>query len=144
MTDVKVSLSIILPGSVMYSQEESLKALQKPVRNKKGKVLKKKGEPVLQTVLVPDFAKNDSFTIKLEEGKEVEEVTVFVRKNRPAKQVINLTEEAYEYMISKNEPYGYQGKTMWSALNRNQRIKWHCQRIAESLGGTFEAFKVLD
>ena len=128
----------------MFSQEESLKELQKPVRNNKGKILKKKGQPVMRTVLVPDFAKNDSFTMKVNDSNEEEEITVFVRKNKPAKQVINMTQEAYDYMISKEEPYGYRGPTMWSSLKKNQRVKWHCIQIATSLGGIFDSFQVLD
>ena len=143
MIDVKLSLSIILPGGVMFSREESLKPLKKPVKNNKGKILKKKGETVYKTVLVPSFEKNDSFKLKLKDaGKEVE-TTVFVRKCKPAKQVINICEEAYEHMISSTEvPYGYKGN--WKTLSKNQKIKWHCERIAASLGGTFDSFQVLD
>lgn len=144
MTDIKVSLSIILPGSVMFSQQESLKELQKPVRNNKGKILKKKGQPVMKTMLVPDFAKNNSFSMKVNDGREEEEITVFVRKTKPARQVINLSEEAYNYMISKDAPYGYRGKTMWSALSKAKKVKWHCIQIAAQLGGTFDTFQVLD
>lgn len=136
----------------MFSQQESLKKLQKPVRNKKGKVVKKKGQVILQDVYVPDYAKNDVTTMKIEtfiDGspeKQEEELTVFTRKSKPVKQVINMTQEAYDNMISKETPYNYRGELgpMWKNLSKNQRIKWHCMQIARSLGGEFESFQVLE
>lgn len=138
-----MSLSVLLPGSTMFSKEESLKQLKKPVKNKAGKVIKKQGEPVVKTVLVPDFDKNDSFTLELKErGKVSFQAKVFVRKSRPAKQVINLSEEAYQNMISPVAPPEFKGT--WSALTKNQKLKWHCNRIAQQLGGEVESFQILD
>lgn len=142
MTDIKLSLTIILPGRVMFSQEESLKELKKPLRNSKGKIIKKRGRIVYKTVKVPAFDKNDTFTLAL--GPDKEETTVFVRKTRPVKQIINMTEEAYESMLSKFPPNNYRGKVRWESLSKNQKIKWHCMQIAAHLGGTFGSFQVLD
>ena len=127
----------------MYSKEESLKQLEKPVKNKAGKVITKKGKPVYKTVLVPDFDKHETFTLKLEEKGKVTPTQVHVRKSKPAKQVINITEEAYHYMISKEAPAEYKGAP-WNALTINQKLKWHCSRTAEQVGGMMESFEVLD
>lgn len=148
MVNIKLSLSIILPGGVMYSQEESLKKLSKPVKNKKGKIVKKQGKPVTREVLVPDYAKNDVTEITLhtpnEENQETK-LTVFTRKFKPARQVINMTEEAYEAMLSKEAPYNYRDEFgPWRKLSKNQKIKWHCIQIATSVGGEFDSFQVLD
>lgn len=126
----------------MYSQGESLKTLKKPVKNSKGKVVKKKGQIVYKTVKVPSFEKNDTFTLAL--GPDKEETTVFVRKSKPAKQVINMTEDAYNAMIDKKVPYNYRDKKVpWTKLTKNQRIKWHCMQIAAQVGGIFDSFQVL-
>lgn len=152
MTDIKLSLSIILPGGVMYSQQEALKKLRKPVRNKKGKIVKKQGKAVLCDVWVPDFAKNDVTEMTLrtssEENPNVPQdtkLTVYTRKSKPAKQVINMTQEAYDNMLSKEAPYNYRGEFgLWKTLSKNQKIKWHCMQIAKSVGGEFDSFQVLD
>ena len=125
----------------MYSQGESLKTLKKPVKNSKGKILKKRGQIVYKTVRVPSFDKNDTFKLTL--GPDKEETIIFVRKSKPAKQVINMTEAAYEAMIDGKAPYGYKEKVPWTKLTKNQRIKWHCMRIAAQMGGTFDSFQVL-
>lgn len=139
-----MSLSIILPGSVMFSKEESLKQLKKPVKNKAGKVVTKNGKPVYKKQEVPDFDKHESFELRFSEGKgkKVETYKVFVRKNKPAKEVVNITIEGYNYMVSNETPYGYMGK--WDRLTENQKLWWHGQRIAEQLGGILEGFQVFE
>ena len=143
MTSTKLSLSILLPGSTMFSEEESSKQLIKPVKNKSGKVVRKKGKVLTTTITVPDFDKHDSFTLRVEQkGKTPEQIRVFTRKSRPARQVINMSEEAYQYMISKEQPAEFKGT--WNSLTIYQKLLWHCNRIAASLGGTVENFQVLD
>lgn len=134
MTNVKVSLSILLPGSTMFSKEESLKQLTRPAKDKKN---------VLETVTVHDFDKHDKLTLSLNDRGKTTTTTILTRKSKNAKQVINLSEEAYNYMTSKNEiPAEFKGA--WSALTPTQRLKWHCDRIAMTLGGIVEGFQVLD
>ena len=143
MTNIKLSLSILLPGSTMFSEEESSKQLTKPVKNKSGKVVRKKGKVLTTTITVPDFDKHDSFTLRLEQkGKAPEQIRVFTRKSKPARQVINMSDEAYQYMISKEQPAEFKGT--WNSLTIYQKLLWHCNRIAASLGGTVEDFQVLD
>lgn len=143
MTNIKLSLNILLPGSTMFSEEESSKQLTKPVKNKSGKVVRKKGKVLTKTYTVPDFDKYDSFTLRLEQkGKAPEQIRVFTRKCKPARQVINMSEEAYQYMISKEQPAEFKGA--WNALTNYQKLLWYCNRIAASLGGKVESFQVLD
>lgn len=142
MVDTKLSLSVILPGSTMFSTEESVKQLKKPVRNKSGKTVLKRGKVVYKEVTVPDFDKHDSFELQLKEKGKTEVIKVLVRKSRPAKQVINLTEAAYNYMVSKECPAGFRGS--WDKLSLKQKLYWHCQQIAIQLGGKLESYEVLD
>lgn len=143
MTSIKLSLSILLPGSTMFSKQECLKQLTKPVKNRSGKVVRKKGKILTKTYTVPDFDKHDSFTLKIEQkGKAPEQIRVFTRKSKPARQIINMSEEAYQYMTSKEQPAEFRGT--WNALTIHQKLLWHCNRIAASLGGIVENFQVLD
>ena len=138
MDNIKLSLSVILPGSVMFSTEESVKPLKKQYKTKRGKTFYK-------TVLVPDYDKHDSFTLKVMEGKREVPLEVFMRKTKAAKQVINMTQEAYDYYVSSEAPYGFLGGAKaWNKLSRDQKLKWHCINIAKQLGGWVESFQVID
>lgn len=134
MTTTKIRLSIALPGGVLYSQEESCKLQQPVVKN---------GNTIKEATLIPDKSKHKEFEVRLmDRGKPVS-MKVSVRKSKPATQVINLCEEAYEEFINPNIiPYKYKG--VWRGLTNNQRVQWHCQQIAEAMGGTLESFVVLD
>jgi len=120
MSNIKVNLSILLQGSTMLSVEESTR-------------IAKDGERVIDT------HKHEKLEITVGKGQTVK---VFTRKCKPAKQIIHLTEEAYEYMTGDNFPYQYKG--VWKALKPNEKLRWHCNRIAESLGGTVDSIMVLD
>ena len=119
----------------MYSTEESVKQLKKQVTAKNGKTFTKE-------VTVPDFEKNIRETVEYKEAGKSITKDVFIRKTKPVKQVINLSEEAYEYMISSSYPYGFKGS--WDKLSRIQKVRWHCLQIAEGLGGKLISFHILD
>ena len=138
MDNIKLSLTVLLPGSTMVSTEESVKQLKKAYKTKKGKTYYK-------TVLVPDWDKHDSFTIKVTEGGREVPIEVFIRKTKSAKQVINMTQEAYDYYISAESPIGFLGGAKaWNKLTRDQKLKWHCINIAKQVGGYVSNIQVLD
>lgn len=125
MNDVKVSLSIILQGGVMYSQEQA-KALEK----------EKVGTGY------------DTFNIRVEgkksDGKkDVQTITVKTRKNKPASQSLNLSMDAYNYMVSNEAPYFVKPRD-WERLTKKQRLEAHLKRIVEELGGVSFTYAVLD
>ena len=127
MNNVKISLTITLPGSVMVSEVDSLKRIS----DKKG-----------NTKEVFDFSKNNKQTMQLYHKGKKEQIEIFIRKSKPAKQVINLPQEAYDQFTGDYIPRKYNGK--WKSLTPMQKIRWHCQQIAEELGGRLEDFKVFD
>lgn len=144
MTEVKVSLSVIVPGSVMLSKEECLKTTQKVIerKSKSGKVFKK----TINTK-VEDYDKMDKHSIRVMEivdKKPVyETITVYTRKAKPATQTINLSKDAYEYMVSNECPYWMKPK-VWVSMNKKMRLENHFQRLCESLNGlsyTYEVFE---
>jgi hypothetical protein len=125
MNDVKVSLSIILQGGVMYSQEQA-KALEK----------EKEGTGY------------DTFNMRVEgkksDGKkDVQTITVKTRKNKPASQSLNLSMDAYNYMVSNEAPYFVKPRD-WERLTKKQRLEAHLKRIVEELGGVSFTYAVLD
>lgn len=124
MNDVKVSLSIILQGGVMYSQEQA-KALEK----------EKVGTGY------------DTFNMRVEglkDGKkDAETITVKTRKYKPAGQSLNLSMDAYDCMTGKEAPYFVKAKD-WERLTKKQRLEAHLKRIVEELGGVSFTYAVLD
>lgn len=125
MNEIKVSLSIVLQGSIMYSQEQA-KALEK----------EKEGTGY------------DTFNMRVEgkksDGKkDVQTITVKTRKNKPASQSLNLSMDAYDYMTGKEAPYFVKARD-WERLTKKQRLEAHLKRIVEELGGVSFTYTVLD
>jgi hypothetical protein len=77
----------------------------------------------------------------MDRGKK-KTIKVFTRKNKPVKQVMRLSEEAYEYMVGSEIPPKYKG--VWKGLKPHEKLRWHCQQIADSMGGTVYDIQVLD
>lgn len=124
MNEIKVSLSIVLQGSIMYSQEQA-KALEK----------EKVGTGY------------DTFNMRvksLKDGKkDAETITVKTRKCKPAGQSLNLSMDAYDYMTGKEAPYFVKARN-WKKLTKKQRLEAHLKRIVEELGGVSFTYAVLD
>lgn len=123
--EIKVSLSVTLQGSVMLSQEQA-KALEK----------EKEGTGY------------DTFNMRVEgkksDGKkDVQTITVKTRKNKPASQSLNLSMDAYNYMVSNEAPYFVKPRD-WERLTKKQRLEAHLKRIVEELGGVSFTYAVLD
>lgn len=144
MIDIKVSLTILVPGANMISKEESLKSIQKCVTNK-GKQVYKQGKPLMKEVLVEDLDKHDLNTILIsnDKGKIVDRVTFYTRKSVPARRSMNLSREAYDYMVSDMYPEWYKLRN-WKNLTKEQRLAIHLERIAQNFGGEVEDFIVYD
>ena len=126
MNDIKVSLTIALPGRVMLSKAECLKTMKKDS----------------ETVVVEDYDKTDKEYLQV--GKRT--YTLHIRKTKPATQKLNLGKYAYDYMIGNESPYWfkpYNGQK-WSNLSKKQRLVAHLEGIAESLGGTLISYTVFD
>lgn len=123
--EIKVSLSVTLQGSVMPSQEQA-KALEK----------EKEGTGY------------DTFNMRVEgkksDGKkDVQTITVKTRKNKPASQSLNLSMDAYNYMVPNEAPYFVKARD-WERLTKKQRLEAHLKRIVEELGGVSFTYAVLD
>lgn len=105
--------------------------------NLEGSTLIRKSEPEIIKYSVTKRNLNSNKKWKGKEGLEV--VRKGVQKHysfevKPASQHINLTEEAYNYMISNECPYWAKPK-VWNSLSKKKRLEAHLQNITESLGG---------
>ena len=147
MIEIKVRLSMSVPGAQMMSSQECDK---NPKKNYN-----------VETITV------ESHTKKGKSHKE--NITVRTRKQRLVKQVLNISKEAYDLMTSANQPptsrlakkiyitkvigKGENGKskkvttetTVWAhQFTPTKRLDWHMSCIADSLGAVDYEFEVLD
>nr|DAR32463.1 MAG TPA: hypothetical protein [Bacteriophage sp.] len=116
--EVKVSLTVVLPGRTMVSQQV---AENKPLES-------------YDTIVVELWDK---------EVQKRERMFVKVRKSIPAKQSINLSVDAYKYMVSDEAPYFIKSK-VWKAMNIKNRLEAHLQKICEQLNGISYTYEVLN
>lgn len=141
-TEIKVNLTIMLPGSIMPSKEECLKTTQKEIikKTKSGKVFKK-----VIDVLEDDMDKveKNSMRVTDKKGKNPQVISFTTRKSRPATQSVNICKEAYIYMTSKECPEWAKPST-WCQMNKTQRLEQHLKKIAETLKGTVLSYRVFD
>lgn len=140
MNDVKLSLTVTLPGRVMFSKQECLKTLKKTVVGKNNR--KKEIE-----VIAEDFAKTENHSMVITtkvDGKDVRETISFrTRKCRPVTQVINMTTEAYNYMISAECPHWEKLKD-WKKMSKKDKLESHLHQTALHLGGVVKHYKVFE
>lgn len=140
--EIKVNLNITLQGRVLLSKDECLKTTQKVIekKTKAGKVYKKTIK-----VQVEDWDKMDKHTLKVtnQKGVDAETITFYTRKTKPATQSINICNEAYDYMTSKECPEWCK-VGLWNQMGKKARLEAHLKRIAEHLGGTVLSYEVFD
>lgn len=61
---------------------------------------------------------------------------------KPASQHINMSVEAYEYMISGECPSWFK-PNIWATMTTTQRLEAHLQRTCEHVGGKSFTYEVL-
>lgn len=135
MIEPKVSLSLLVPGAGMLSQQEAENKPQESYNEHKMLIKYTKGKGKFQ--------------------KEVKKLITFnTRKNRLVTQNINICEEAYRSMLdtptstklAKPVKLNRQGdvvKRVWDGLSEDERLKHHFDLIAHDLGATSYSYEVL-
>lgn len=82
------------------------------------------------------------------DGKKIQHFTI--RKNIPARQVLNINDSTYEYWVSENVPSNFIVGTetysarVWKRKSQEERLKWYIEGIAHDLGGILESYKIND
>lgn len=135
MADIKVSLHILVPGARMYSKQQCFKNCE------------------TETDAIPGMTTQHNLRVMHTDKKtkkQYPKVYSFHTRNcKPAKQTVNLCQEAYDFMTSDFMPEwfrvpGQNPKNIWSQLHPEDRLRLHLERTAEHFGGTLESFEVLD
>ena len=140
-TSIKINLSIVLPGRTMLSEQE---CSEKLIEFKYNKRTKKKERIVTITYDKNKVTPERLFLDYRDESGRYKEPIFFVTRNSiPAKKAINITKEAYDYMVSSECPeWAKMGE--WKQLSRIKRLTQHMQRICENEGGISFEFQIFD
>lgn len=145
MVDIKLSLTVTVPGAVPFSKQLCFK---------NSTIEDKKGRPV--TIEAPIEGMTEPFTAwvpmwnKQLNKAESRRTTLHICKRRPAHQTINMSTQAYQYMIDGNycpEWFYVPGKNAskeWKSLSQTQRLELHLARVAADLGGEIDSYFVAE
>lgn len=139
-TSIKVNLSIVLPGSTMLSEQECSKQLKDTII--------KKGKKKIITKTVYNKENNTENRIFLDykdnDGIRHREPLFFMTRNTiPCKKSINISKEAYDYMVSAECP-AWEKMGEWKQLSRIKRLTSHMQRICDNEGGISFEFQIFE
>ena len=122
MNDVKLRLSLYVPGAQMLSSQTC-------------------EENVTENYDRTKIEVRTSVSGKKKDKTEV--ITVSTRKSRLVRQNINLTSDAFNYMVSNETPY-FSTIKEWKNKSRKERLKEHLDRIAENFNAKSYTFEILD
>ena len=132
MVEPKLSLTLVLPGSTMVSQQA---AENKP-----------KESYEQHSLTLREFDKKSKKYV-------TKTYTYYTRKSVPARQVLKMSQEAYETMLETSTSPKYnkvvaisKGKLIrvWDTMSEDARIRKHCELIAHDMGAIDFSFNVLE
>lgn len=135
MSEIKVRLSLCIPGARRLSWQECQKNPKESYDETRIKV-----------------------SFKDKRGKTCyERLTIKTRKSELVRQSIQISKEAYDYMISdevpsnklnKRVPFRVNGKRklvpIWCTYTDDQKLRWHFQNIADTLGAKDFSYEILE
>ena len=139
MSEIKLSLSIELRGRTMFSREECLKTTQETITTKNGRKR-------TVTKVIEDWDKMERHTRRIEDvkGSNPEIITLHTRRCKQATQSLNMSKEAYEYMINRDSCPSWSKPGKWAAMSKKERLEAHLQRTVEHLGGVSYTYQVFE
>lgn len=124
MNEIKVSVSIILRGSILLTQEEA-ETLEKE-QPKSG------------------FERHTQVVEDPNNRKDRQVIHYQTRKCRTASQSVKLCKEAYLHMIDKSACPEWEKVSKWVAKSNKERLESHLQRLTEHFGGISFTYKVFE
>ena len=127
MYEIKVNLTIELPGRTMLSKQECLKQLK-------------------NNEIVEDFDKMEEFSLRIYDPETNKNLIIKprIRKCKPAIQSLNICKEAYEYMISEGSTPSSIKVNIWLLMSQQSRLEYHLREISESLGGISFTYQIIE
>lgn len=139
MSEIKLSLTVALRGSTMFSKEECLKTTQETITTKNGRKR-------TVTKVVEDWDKMEKHTMRVTDtdGTNPEIITFHTRKSKSCSQSINMSKEAYDYMTSKDSCLPNIKPYVWAKMNKKQRLEAHLDLVCKALKGNSYTYKVFD
>ena len=123
MNEIKVSVSIVLQGSILFTQEEA---------------------ETLEKEQSGSGFDNQTQVVKNLNGKGGKVVHYKTRKCRPACQSVKLCKEAYLYMIDRNSCPEWEKTKKWATMSKKERLESHLKRLTEHFGGTSYTYQVFE
>lgn len=135
MSEIKVNLSLTLPGSVMLSEQECEENPQESYNEHKMLIKYTKGKGKFQ--------------------KEVKKlIVVKTRKQKMVSQNINICEEAYQSMLhtptspklskpTKLDKNGDVVERVWDTMSVHERLKEHFDLMAHDLHAVSYSYEIL-
>ena len=117
--EIKVSLSIVLPGRTILSQQVA--------ENKPNESF-------------------DTFSMEISDanGLNREIIHVKTRKCIPASQSINISKDGYDAMTDKDNCPHWSKAGTWTSMNAKMRLEAHLKKITEGLGGSSFTYQVFE
>lgn len=133
MSEIKLNLSIEIPGRTMFRENECLKKIERH--------LKRNGKTRLLIDTVYDSDKTEKNILVSDKG---DVYTYHTRKCIPARQTVNISKEAYTYMVGNDSASSHITHKAWIGMSKKERLQTHLKMIADDLGGTSYTYKVFE
>ena len=146
MADVKVSLTLLIPGSKRYSKQLCFK---------NSEIVDKKGRKTIVEEPIPGMTDEHHLVVQHFDKKTKKHFHAHyrfhTRKCIPAEKVINLTQDAFDYMTSAGCPAWFRiredkkkPQDVWRDLEPEQRLEFHLHRIAEAENAIVKSYQILE
>jgi hypothetical protein len=121
--ETKVRISMYVPGAQLLSSQEC----------------EKNPKESYNTELL-------TLSYKTKKGKyQKETIQIKTRKNRTIVHSLNISKDAYKYMISTQAPTERLLKSWTREYNTPmKRLNWHMSKIAEQFGATSYSFEIFE
>lgn len=123
--NIKISLTIELEGSTLVRKSEPEKVFYKLTNKDLNPTKKFESKKEAFKIVKRGYYKN------------------YPLEAKPAFQHINLTVEAYEYMISAECP-SWAKPRAWDKMTKKERLEKHLSRTCEHFRGKSFTYKILD
>ena len=126
MLEIKVRLSMSVPGAQMLSSQDCEKMSKK------------------------DAYDYSTLTISYKEKKgkkpviKKETLHINTRKSKPAKQCVSISKEAYDYMTNVMEVPSSKSVRTWANMSKAKRLEYHLSLIAESFNALSYTYEIFD
>lgn len=133
MSEIKLNLSIEIPGRTMFRENECLKKIERH--------LERNGKTRLLIDAVYDSDKTEKNILVSDKS---DACTYHTRKCIPARQTVNISKEAYAYMVGNDSTPFHITRKAWIGMSKKERLQTHLKMIADDLGGTSYTYKVFE